>query len=67
MDYERMWSELKCEIGSDIDFLVIKDPCRGPSAEDIVVINTLRRVEWLMKSIKKKHIKKEEKSAEENK
>lgn len=57
MDYERMWGELEYEIGSDIDFLVINNPCLGPSAEDIVLINALRRVERLMQRIKKKHSK----------
>lgn len=67
MDYERMWGELEYEIGSDIDFLVINNPCNDPSFEDIAVINTLRRVERLMQWIRKKHIKKEEESAEEDK
>ena len=59
MDYERMWGELEYEIGSDIDFLVIEDPCRGPSPEGIVRIDALLRVERLMQSIKEKHSKEE--------
>ena len=59
MDYERMWGELEYEIGSDIDFLVIEDPCMGPSPESIVRIDALLRVERLMQSIKKKHSKEE--------
>lgn len=63
MDYEKAWKELENEIRSDIDLSIIALPDENPSVIDRAILNSLRRVETIMKLIKEKY-EEEEESAE---
>lgn len=54
MDYEAAWNDLEYELGNDIGLFIIGFPS-NPSDTDKVTVNSLRRVERLMREIKERY------------